>query len=48
MRRWDRLLDAYVERYRAWGLSEQTVGALGGTAGTMGTLTEEASSPCFD
>jgi site-specific recombinase XerD len=25
MRRWDRLLDAYLEQYRARGLSEQTV-----------------------
>ena len=48
MRRWDRLLDIYMEEYRARGVSEATVGHTESRLERWGSLAEEAASTGID
>ncbi len=43
MRRWDRLVDSYIEEYRARGVSPATDRVHGGAAGSVGSMAQAAS-----
>ena len=48
MRRWDRLLDAYMEEYRARGVSRGDGSVHGVSAGSLGSVAKEAAPAGVD